>query len=385
MKTRKIRKSNKNVTESKSMKIPLLVLLVLLCCSLSTSTCPNFETDFLWGYYGVDFGSTDVPNIVFNSEDPDQINYAYTHGKRVFFYLEKLLFDFNATSNWMSLKSNWQAIFDTNYGSELGGMVNPFNIGGLTAQGPNGFFIGSQLEWFGVGLSQLDNVSNYIFSKYPSAVVMYDEHYELFKTGYDFHNQYHGTVWTAPYHVDYVSVSHFWPDHYPTVTQPYPDFQYMWFAWTDQIRPHLINSPRDSSEGETPQYMIWSIPIYAPDSGTYEESVCHPPEGAGCADVMHAWAKAYIVALCVDQGANCVDMGVDIEYYGFEQIRGLFVWRWNYDSSIVGYEKGLGSLPGLQDYEQYFGADVCTILSPASHISASVLAIIFVLLVALFS
>lgn len=340
----------------------LFALLSLIGVCKADPGCPGLDT-YYWGYWGANLTETSAPDIIWDTEDANQLTLAYNNNKAVLFKLQNLLFDFDGPTNMFSAKSNWANLIDTNYGN-YSNPTNPYSISGLYANSPNGFFIGSNLMWYGLEPSKLYTIANYLRAKYPTALIAIDEHFSLYYNGRNFHNEDY--VFWVYNPINILSISHYWPDGIDGVPDGTTTSNNIYYEYKDFILPSLKDDVK----------MVWSIAMYD-TSPTYMESSCHPPSGEDCAFVMKNRTAEFFQMMCRDR-ANCDEADPLPNYIHSDRIRGIWAWHWDNRPNTVGYETGLRSIPELHGYEFYFGTLACD-LNPASIVSLSAYTLLLVL------
>lgn len=337
------------------MKLAVYLLLTVSLFYSVKATCDlhpdDFENDAYWGYWGVNLNETDVPNFIWDSTDSVQINIAHSRNMRIFFNLQDLIFDYNATYHEYTVKTGWKTDFDTTYGKE----ATPINPYGITGFVPAGFFLGKSLMWYGVTYSEINSIAAYVKSKYSTPMIMYDEHYKVIEFEVDYHSTVIPAFTAFPGNVNFVMISNFWPD---TLFNGITSADLVSFH-ASYVFPRININTR----------FFYTMPMYT--TSTSPSTSCHPPVGQTCVDVMASYAQAYFDFMCLDGGcySGCNDPSCTITVYG------LTAWHWQSDPNLTGYETGLVDIPTLRTYEQYFGGLACT-LNPASStaITLSVLA-----------
>lgn len=347
------------------MKRTILILFSLyyLYALIDAQSCADPAT-FYYGYWGADLTETTIPNIIWDTEDVNQLTHAHNNGVRVLFYLQDLLFQ--KSGGW-NLRANWMDLFDGAYGDE-NSPKNPYNILGLYGSSPNGFFLGSNLMYDSTSLNAINvtEIGNYIRSQYPTALIALDENIQLYlNDGENSHNMVIDYTLGDPFNI--LSISHYWPDIYPYLLQP---------TFISHVYKHSIQSYVTEN-----LKMVWSIAMYETTS-TYEALTCHPPSGQDCEFVMINRTIETFAQMCRDR-ANCGETNQYDDDHT-DKIKGIWGWHWDNRPGLNGYEFGLESMPNLLAYEQYFGSLACTLIaSPAPHVTLSAFVLILASLVTL--
>lgn len=354
-----------------SSLLPIFIALSLI--GRVASSCSNITS--YWGYWGVNLNETDTPNIVFDLEDPVQLTIARDRGKIVLFNLQKLLFDFTITTyppagNQEFLyapKSGWQAIFDAAYGNATH-PTNPYGVSGLTANAPNGFITGFQLMWYGLHPSDLYTVVNYVHSKFPTAIIAHDDNARIWTNvnninGDDF-------VFDIYSPITLLSVSGFWPDQLWQTEET---------GYIDECNVAWIYYFVKSYMG-TGVKMVWSVAMYDTTS-EYQWPSCHAPETDNdCEPVMANRFYTTLTAIChdiSDCGVNPPECAGGVPT---DKMKGVWVWRWNTNMSLTGYEYGMEDM-NFHEYEQYLSPGVCNnVISDAPIVLINGIVFLFLIL-----